>query len=77
MSILLKKCRHDRTLLSISELTRLLNIPDSQMDKAIREGIIRPVGTIGRVTVIALTEGDLEELCPRFQRPVPDLESCR
>ena len=67
MAIHLPRPRHDLTLLSTSELTRLLNIPESQMLKAIREGVIHPLGVIGRATLIALSEDELAELRKRFQ----------
>ena len=50
------------TLLSTSELARLLNIPESRMAKALRDGAIRPLGTVGRVTLIGLTEDEIEDL---------------
>ena len=66
MAIHLPRPRHDLTLLSASELTRLLNIPESQMHKAIREGVIRPLGVVGRATLIALSEDELDELRQRY-----------
>ena len=72
MSIHLPRPRHDLTLLSTSELTRLLNIPESQMLKAIREGVVRPIGEIGRSTIIALTEDELDELRRRFHPVSPE-----
>ena len=71
MAIHLPRPRHDLTLLSASELTRLLNIPESQMLKAIREGVIRPLGVIGRATLIALSEDELDELRNRFNTGTP------
>ena len=62
MAIHLPRPRHDPTLLSTSELTRLLNIPESRMVKAIRDGTIRPLGTVGRVILIGLTEEEIEDL---------------
>ena len=72
MSIHLPRPRHDLTLLSTSELTRLLNIPESQMLKAIREGVIRPIGEIGRSTINALTEDELDDLRRRFHPASPE-----
>src|SRR5437870_4643878 len=54
MSIHLPKTRRDLTLLSTSELTRLLDIPESRMLKALREGAVRPLGTVGGVKLIGL-----------------------
>jgi hypothetical protein len=62
MAIHLPRPRHDLTLLSTSELTRLLNIPESRMAKALRDGTIRPLGIVGRVTLIGLTEDEIEDL---------------
>ena len=62
MPIHLPKPRHDLTLFSTSELTRLLNIPESRMQRAIRDGAIRPLGTVGRVTLIGVSEDELEDL---------------
>ena len=52
--------------MSTSELTRLLNIPDSQMTKAIQEKIVCPLGKIGCSMIIALTDDELDELRRRF-----------
>jgi hypothetical protein len=71
MAIHLPKSRNDLTLLSTSELTRLLNIPESQMLRAIREGAVRPLGVVGRVTLIALTDDELDGLRLRFHPPAP------
>ena len=62
MPILLPKTRHELTLFSTSELTRHLDIPESRMQKAIREGVIRPLGSIGSVTLIALAEDEIDDL---------------
>jgi hypothetical protein len=32
------------------------------MAKALRDGAIRPLGTVGRVTLIGLTEDEIEDL---------------
>jgi len=69
MAIHLPRPRHDLTLLSTSELTRLLNIPESRMGKALRDGIIRPLGTVGRVTLIGLTEEELDALRRQLSAP--------
>ena len=71
MAIHLPRPRHDLTLLSTSELARLLNIPESQMLKAIREGVIRPLGVVGRTTLIALSEDELAELRKRYNTDAP------
>ena len=62
MAIHLPRPKYDLTLLSTSELTRLLNIPESRMLKAIRDGVVCPLGTVGRVTLIGLTEEEMDEL---------------
>ena len=71
MAIHLPRPRHDLTLLSTSELARLLNIPESQMLKALREGVIRPLGVVGRATLIALSEDELAELRKRYNTDAP------
>ena len=50
MPIHLPKSRRNLTLFSTSELTRHLNIPESRMLKAIRDGVICPLGSLGSVT---------------------------
>ena len=65
----LPRPRHDLTLLSTSELIRLLNIPESRMLKAIRDGVVRPLGIVGRVTLIGLTEDEMDELRRVFSSP--------
>jgi hypothetical protein len=62
MSIRIPKSREDINLLSLSELTRRLNIPVSRLNKAVKEGIIRSLGTIARAEVVALTDDELETL---------------
>ena len=62
MAIHLRRSKRDLTLLSTSELTRLLNIPESRMAKAVREGVVRPLGTVGRVALIALNEDEIDDL---------------
>jgi hypothetical protein len=60
MSIRLPRPRYDLTLISTSELSRLLNVPETRMLRAIRECIICPIGVIGRATLIAMTDDELE-----------------
>lgn len=62
MAIHLPRPRHDLILVSTSELIRLLNIPESKMLKAIRDGLVRPLGTVGRVTLIGASEEEMDEL---------------
>jgi len=69
MSIRLQKSRYDRVLFTTGELSRLLDMPESKMQKAIREGVIRPLGNIGRSTLIAVTEEELDDLKRRFLKP--------
>ena len=49
-------------LFSTSELTRHLNIPESRMLKALREGVVRPLDIVGSVTLIAVSEDELDDL---------------
>jgi len=60
MSIHLPRPRYDLTLISTSELSRLLNVPETRMLRAIREGVICPIGVIGRATLIAMTDDERE-----------------
>ena len=46
MAIKIKKSRHVLTLISTSELYRLLNVPKTRMLRAIREGVICPAGSL-------------------------------
>ena len=62
MPIHLPKIRRDLTPFGTSELTRCLNVPESRMIKAIRHGVIRPLGRLGSVTLIALSEDELDDL---------------
>ncbi len=62
MPIPLPKTRRDLTLFSTSELTRHLNIPESRMLKALRDGVVSPLGSIGSVTLIALADDEIDEL---------------
>jgi hypothetical protein len=71
MSIRLQKSRYDRVLFTTGELSRLLDMPESKMQKAIREDVIRPLGNIGRSTLIAVTEEELDDLKRRFLKPAP------
>lgn len=71
MSIRFPKSRHDRALFTTGELARLLDMPESKMQKAIREGVIRPLGNIGRSTLIALTDEEMDDLKRRFLKPAP------
>jgi len=60
MAIKLPSSRYERTLMSTSELSRLLNVPESRMLRAIREGVICPIGVVGRATLIAMTDDERE-----------------
>ena len=71
MSIRLPRPRYDLTLISTSELCRLLNVPESRMLRAIREGIICPIGSMGSATVIAMTDDDRDAWNLHFHPPAP------
>jgi hypothetical protein len=60
MAIKLPSFCYERTLVSTSELIRLLNVPESRMFRALREGVICPIGMVGRVTLIAMMDDELE-----------------
>ena len=69
MSIRLHKTRDDITLFTISELTRKLDVPSSWMRTAVREGVVRPIGTIAHAAIVALTDDELESLRAKFHPP--------
>ncbi len=60
MAIKFPSSRYERTLVSTSELSRLLNVPEFLMLRAVPEGVICPIGVVGRVTLIAMTDDELE-----------------
>jgi len=57
MSIRISKSCEDINVLSLSELTRKLDIPVSRMKKAVDEGVIHPLGTIARAAVVSMLPG--------------------
>ena len=69
MSIRITKSREDTNVLSLSELVRRLDIPVSQMKKALNQGVVRPVGTIAHADVVALTDDEIETLRQHFHPP--------
>ena len=69
MSIRIPKSREDLTVLTISELTRKLDVPVSQMNKALGAGVVRPIGTIAHADVVALTDEEIEALRTKFHPP--------
>ena len=71
MSIRIPKSREDLTVLTISELTRKLDVPVSQMNKALGAGVVRPIGTIAHADVVALTDEEIESLRAHFSPPAP------
>ena len=71
MAIQIKKSRHVLTLISMSELCRLLNVPETRMLRAIREGVIRPAGSLGSATVIVMTKQDLKNWSVQFSHSEP------
>lgn len=62
MSIRITRSRDDLNVMTVSELIRKLDVPVSRMKKAIREGAVRPVGSIAHAGVVALTDDDIESL---------------
>jgi hypothetical protein len=66
MSISIPKSREDLNVLTISELTRKLDVPVSQMTKALGEGVVRPAGQIGHAAVVTLTDEEIESLRAHF-----------
>ena len=71
MAINLPRPRYDLTLISTSELCRLLNVPETRMLRAIREGVIRPSGSLGSATVIVMTKQDLKNWRVHFSHSEP------
>ena len=71
MSIRISKSCEDIDVLSLSELTRKLDIPVTRMKKAVDEGVIHPLGTIARAEVVALTDDELETLRLHFHPQTP------
>jgi hypothetical protein len=71
MAIDLPRPRYDLKLISTSELCRLLNVPETRMLRAIREGVICPIGSMGSATVIAMTDDDLETWSRYFHPSAP------
>ncbi|GEM_PF-4169543 len=55
-------------LFSLGELGRILNIPETRLEKAVSAGTIRPLGTVGRNVVVAVTENDIGNLVDAFRR---------
>jgi len=52
----------DTLLFSTSELLCALNAAESRFDRSVRDNEIAPLGTIGRVTLFAVTPDELERL---------------
>ena len=52
----------DTLLFSTSELLCALNAAESRFTRAVRDNEITPLGTMGRVTVFAVTPDELERL---------------
>ncbi len=77
MSIRIPKSREDLTLLTISELSRKLDVPVSQMNKALGAGIVRPIGTIAHADVVALTDEEIESLRAKFHPPASNLRQSK
>ena len=55
-------------LFSLGELGRILNIPETRLEKAVSAGTIQPLGTVGRNVVVAVTENDIGNLVDAFRR---------
>ena len=55
-------------LFSLGELGRILNIPETRIEKAVASGTIQPLGTVGRNLVVAVTENDIGNLVDAFRR---------
>lgn len=60
--ITISKSRSDTHVMSLSELSRLLNIPVSRMKRALDQGVIESCGQIGPSSIVALTDDELETL---------------
>lgn len=55
-------------LFSLGELGRVLNIPETRLDKAVTSGAIHPLGTVGRNVVVAVTKNDIGNLVDAFRQ---------
>ena len=55
-------------LLSLGELGRMLNLPESRIEKAVATGVIQPIGVIGRNTVVAMSARELSALDDAMKR---------
>ncbi len=64
--ITISKSRSDTHVMSLSELSRLLNIPVSRMKRALAQGSIESCGHIGPSGIVALTDDELETLRAQF-----------
>jgi hypothetical protein len=69
MSIRIPNSREETNVLTLSELTRKLDVPVSRMKKAVSDGIVRPIGTIAHADVVALTDDEIESLRVQFHPP--------
>lgn len=66
-------------LFSLGELGRVLNIPETRLEKAVASGAIQPLGTVGRNVVVAITENGITGLADALKNyhgsrfPIPEL----
>jgi hypothetical protein len=69
MSASIQTTGEDLTILSLSELTRVINVPISRLNKAVAEGHVRPCGTIGKCSIVALTKDEVIALRTQLHAP--------
>lgn len=54
------------SLLTLSELGRILDFPESKLNRAIEAGVVKPLGYLGRNLVVVLRPGDRDTLRDRI-----------
>jgi hypothetical protein len=55
-------------LLSLGELGRVLNLPESKLEKAVAQGVIQPIGQVGRNWIVAMPARDFTALDDAMKR---------
>ena len=63
-------------LLSLGELGRVLNLPESRIEKAVAKGVIQPIGVIGRNSVVTMSSRDfvaLDDAVKRLQASLAEV----
>jgi hypothetical protein len=66
MSISIPPAENDLIVMSLSELSRELRIPESRLNKAVREGVIKTRGSVGPARIVVYSDDELEVLRTHF-----------